>query len=73
MMFLRDESHLFGVTTHVPFAIQFQRDVSSVFSGILLPFRECVRHEIGTEISVNGGEGKFGCVMVLTKGPDLCA
>ena len=73
MMFLRAESHLFGVTTHVPLAIQFQRDVSSVFSGILLPFRECVRHEIGTEISVNVGEGKFGCVMVQTKGHELCA
>ena len=58
----------------MPFEIQLStKDVSSMFSGILLPVRERIWNEIGTEISVNGGEGKFGCVMVLTKGPDLCA
>ena len=38
----------------------------------LLPVRECSRNEIGTEISVNVGEGKFGCIMVQTKGHELC-
>ena len=44
-----------------------------MFSGILLPVRERIRNEIGTEVSVNGGEGKFGCVMVLTGGVLTCA
>ena len=60
-------------------AVNWSRSVGAVrgpdypFSATLLAVRERIRNEIRTEVSVNAGEGKFGCVMVLTGGVLTCA
>ena len=73
MLPIYDDVSAGRITTFCIITSHVVSDVSSMFSATLLPVRERIRHEIRTEVSVNGGEGKFGCVMVLTKGPDLCA
>ena len=67
MLFLRDESQLSAASLQLVWLC----DACGITSVLLL-IRECFRHEIGTDVSVNAGEF-VGAVRFLTGGVLTCA